>query len=90
MNRKMTLAGVLAASLILASACGNKDDDKTGAAKTGGKVELTYWSWAPNMDKVVEGWNTGHPDIHVTVNKQDGGDPAVTKLLTAIKAGSGA
>ncbi len=31
-----------------------------------------------------------HPDIQVTVNKQDGGDPAVTKLLTAIKAGSGA
>ena len=28
-----------------------------------------------------------HPDIQVTVNKQDGGDPAVTKLLTAIKAG---
>ena len=26
----------------------------------------------------------------MTVNKQAGGDPAVTKLLTAIKAGSGA
>jgi multiple sugar transport system substrate-binding protein len=87
MNRKMTLAGVLAAVLILASGCGGKDDRP---AKNGGKVELTYWSWAPDMDKVVAGWNAAHPDIHVTVNKQDGGDPAVTKLLTAIKAGSGA
>ncbi|MFI6072324.1 ABC transporter substrate-binding protein [Actinoplanes sp. NPDC051343] len=90
MNKKTTLAGVLAATLILTSACGN--DDKAGGTSSsgGGKVELTYWSWAPNMDKVVAGWNATHPDVHVTVNKQDGGDPAVTKLLTAIKAGSGA
>jgi multiple sugar transport system substrate-binding protein len=85
----LPLAGILTAALIMSTGCSNSDD-KTGAAKTGGKVELTYWSWAPNMDKVVDGWNAAHPDIHVTVNKQDGGDPAVTKLLTAIKAGSGA
>jgi len=42
------------------------------------------------MDKVTAIWNKSHPNIQVTVNKQDGGDPAVTKLLTAIKAGSGA
>src|SRR3954471_11279156 len=90
MNKKTTLAGVLAATLIFTGACGN--DDKAGGTSSsgGGKVELTYWSWAPNMDKVVAGWNAAHPDIHVTVNKQDGGDPAVTKLLTAVKAGSGA
>jgi multiple sugar transport system substrate-binding protein len=85
----LPLAGVLAAALILTTACGN-DDKSGGTPKAAGKVELTYWSWAPNMDKVVAGWNSAHPDIHVTVNKQDGGDPAVTKLLTAIKAGSGA
>ena len=39
---------------------------------------------------MVDIWNDEHPDIQVTVNKQDGGDPAITKLLTAIKAGSGA
>jgi multiple sugar transport system substrate-binding protein len=54
------------------------------------KVELTYWTWVPNMDKVVELWNQKNPNIHVTVNKEDGGDATVTKLLTAIKAGSGA
>ncbi|NMO54775.1 extracellular solute-binding protein [Actinoplanes sp. TBRC 11911] len=85
---KKTLV-LLAAALLIAS-CSNGGDSDDQAAKPGEKVELTYWSWAPNMDKVVEGWNAAHPDIHVTVNKQDGGDPAVTKLLTAIKAGSGA
>src|SRR3954447_1932226 len=91
MNKKM-LAGVVAAALLMTTAACSSDDDSSGdsATKPGEKVELTYWSWAPNMDKVVEGWNSTHPDIHVTVNKQDGGDPAVAKLLTAIKAGSGA
>jgi multiple sugar transport system substrate-binding protein len=87
-TKLLPLAGVLAAALIMSTACSGSSA-KTTTASTG-KVELTYWSWAPNMDKVVEGWNAAHPDIHVTVNKQDGGDPAVTKLLTAIKAGSGA
>ncbi|MEV4702360.1 extracellular solute-binding protein [Actinoplanes sp. NPDC049316] len=89
---RKAIGGALAAALLLlAAGCSGSDDDSSGGGTAGGgKVELTYWSWAPNMDKVVEGWNAGHPDIHVTVNKQDGGDPAVTKLLTAIKAGSGA
>ena len=89
MNRKiLPLAGALTAALLLAStACSSSGG---GGDTTGGKVELTYWTWAPNMDKVVEAWNSANPDIQVTVNKQDGGDPAVTKLLTAIKAGSGA
>ncbi|MCU7724989.1 extracellular solute-binding protein [Actinoplanes sp. KI2] len=88
----LPLAGVLTAALMMTTACSGSDDNASSgsSAKPAEKVELTYWTWAPNMDKVVEGWNTAHPDIHVTVNKQDGGDPAVTKLLTAIKAGSGA
>ncbi|GAA2542088.1 extracellular solute-binding protein [Winogradskya consettensis] len=87
---KKALVGVFAASLLLlASGCSGSDDSDTGS-DAGGKVDLTYWTWTPNMDKVVETWNAANPNIHVTVNKQDGGDPAVTKLLTAIKAGSGA
>ncbi|BCJ40595.1 sugar ABC transporter substrate-binding protein [Actinoplanes ianthinogenes] len=88
------LAPVLAtltAAALFTTAC-SSSDDKADTGSTAGteKVALTYWSWAPNMDKVVAGWNSTHPNIQVTVNKQDGGDPAVTKLLTAIKAGSGA
>jgi multiple sugar transport system substrate-binding protein len=89
-KRYLPLAGALAAALLMTTACGADDKSDDGGGTTGGKVALTYWSWAPNMDKVVAGWNSAHPDIQVTVNKQDGGDAAVTKLLTAIKAGSGA
>jgi multiple sugar transport system substrate-binding protein len=89
-KRYLPLAGVLAAALMMTTSACSSDDQKDSAAAAGEKVALTYWSWAPNMDKVVAGWNAAHPDIQVTVNKQDGGDAAVTKLLTAIKAGSGA
>src|SRR5690349_15853224 len=76
----LPLAGMLAAALLLTTACSGSDDDAAAEApKPGEKVALTYWSWAPNMDKVVEIWNASHPDIQVTVNKQDGGDPAVAK-----------
>jgi multiple sugar transport system substrate-binding protein len=42
------------------------------------------------MQNIVNVWNNSHPDIHVNYFKEAQGDPAVTKLLTAIKAGSGA
>lgn len=93
--RKSFRAGavaMLAAATMLAAGCsagptaGSQDSADSDPNQ---KVELTYWAWA-NMDKVVELWNEKNPTIHVTLNKQDGGDPAVTKLLTAVKAGSGA
>ncbi|MFC7528192.1 ABC transporter substrate-binding protein [Actinoplanes sp. GCM10030250] len=83
---------VAALTLFAVTACSSSSDSDSDSSsgEASGPVSLTYWSWAPNMDKVVEAWNAKNPNIKVTVNKQDGGDPAVTKLLTAIKAGSGA
>ncbi|WP_232525034.1 ABC transporter substrate-binding protein [Nocardioides mangrovicus] len=81
-STRLCLAVLLTALTLLAAGCGGGSAD--------GPVKLTFWTWAPNMDKVVAVWNEKHPDIQVTVNKQDGGDPAVTKLLTAVKAGKGA
>ena len=75
----------IAALALLTAGC-----SADSGGESSGPVELTYWAWAPNLDKVVDVWNKENPDIQVTVNKQDGGDPAITKLLTAIKAGSGA
>ncbi|QJW38716.1 ABC transporter substrate-binding protein [Cellulosimicrobium protaetiae] len=82
------IAAFAATTVMLVAACSGGSNGGGGSAED--PVELTFWTWAPNMDKVVEIWNEDHPEIQVTVNKQDGGDPAVTKLLTAIKAGSGA
>jgi multiple sugar transport system substrate-binding protein len=79
------LLAATAGTLLLSSACSSGGDDATDA---GGKVELTFWSWVPGIDKVVAQWNTAHPDIHVTVSKQAQGDEEVTKVLTAHKAGN--
>jgi multiple sugar transport system substrate-binding protein len=51
-------------------------------------VKLTYWAWAPNMDKVAAIWNKKNPDITVTVSKQASGGEIVAKLITAKKAGN--
>jgi multiple sugar transport system substrate-binding protein len=62
--------------------------DSGSGSDSGQKVELSFWSWVPNIDKVVALWNGAHPDIHVTVSKQAQGDAEVTKVLTAAKAGN--
>lgn len=90
------VAAMVAATALLLAACSGGSSDSTSTATgsaqggSGESVKLTFWTWAPNMDKIVKVWNSEHPKIQVTVNKQDAGDPAVTKLLTAIKAGKGA
>lgn len=86
-----TKAGAaLAATAVLAAGCSAGSGSTGDGSEPTGPVELTFWTWAPNIEKVVDLWNADNPDIQVVVNKQDGGDPAVTKLLTAIEAGSGA
>ncbi len=80
------IAALVVATALLTAGCSGTSSGSNDSAP----VDLTYWSWAPNMDKIVDIWNKQNPDIHVTYVKVDSGDPAVTKLLTAIKAGSGA
>lgn len=68
------------------AACGSEDAGEDSS----GPVSLTYWTWTPGMDKVVDLWNEGpgkKDRITVTVKKQASGDTLVTKILTAHKAG---
>src|SRR3954471_6910324 len=76
---RAVLAAAAAGSLLLGAAGCSGSDDNTDATKPGGKVELTFWSWVPGIDKVVDQWNSAHPDVHVTVSKQAQGDEEVTK-----------
>lgn len=70
------------ATTALAAGCGSSDDSGSGP------VELTYWAWAPGLERVVEIWNEANPDVQVTVKEQAGGDDLVTKTLTAAQAGN--
>jgi multiple sugar transport system substrate-binding protein len=74
-------AAVMAAALL----AGCSSSGSSGKADSG-PVNLTYWAWAPGLDKVVAIWNKSHPKIQVTVKKQASGDDLVTKIITAAKA----
>lgn len=78
------LAVTLGVSLV--AACGSGDDGDTETDN--GKAELSFWSWVPNIEKVVDKWNADNPDIQIKLSKQAGGGDIVTKVLTANKAGN--
>ena len=81
---------LLVGQLVVRPACRRPSSSRrrSGQAASGQKVTLTFWTWVPNMDKVVAIWNKAHPDIQVQVQAQAGGDAELTKLLTAAKAGN--
>ncbi|MEV4050291.1 sugar ABC transporter substrate-binding protein [Amycolatopsis sp. NPDC049688] len=92
-RRLRRLGAVLAAAgLALATAaCGSTDAAAPAAAAcapSGGKVELSFWSWLPGIDQAVALWNQGHPGIHVTVEQTPQGNQGTyNKMFTALKAG---
>ena len=77
-------AMALAASVALLAACNSGTDP----AQPAEKVNLTFWTWVPNIDAVVAKWNAANPNIQVTASNQAQGDELVTKLLTADQAGN--
>ncbi|MEC3974990.1 ABC transporter substrate-binding protein [Amycolatopsis sp. H20-H5] len=88
------IAAVVAAVALTAAgvtACGGQDGPAAtsgGCTPAGGKVELTFWSWVPGIDQAVAAWNSGHPDIHVTVEQTPQGNQGTyNKMFTALKAG---
>ncbi|MFF5978802.1 ABC transporter substrate-binding protein [Streptomyces olindensis] len=86
-RRLVTSAVALTLGATTLAACGSDSGDSETES---GPVSLTYWTWTPGMDKVVDLWNKGpgkKDRITVTVKKQASGDTLVTKILTAHKAG---
>ena len=78
-------------SLALIAGCGgdsDSDQPSAPAESSGEPVQLSFWSWAPNIAKVVDIWNEKNPDIQVKVSQPAQGDDLMTKLITASKAGN--
>ncbi|MFI9582005.1 ABC transporter substrate-binding protein [Streptomyces sp. NPDC052236] len=90
MRRRFVVTSIaIALATTTLAACGSDDDSAGGSDKDApdsGPVSLTYWAWAPGMDKVADIWNKKNPNIKVTVKKQASGDDLVTKIITAAKA----
>ena len=84
---------LLTASLPLASAQSTgeyKEPDYTKFKPEEGQITLEFWSWVGGLDEVVKGFEKAYPNIKVHVNNIGGGPAEYTKLMTALKAGSGA
>ncbi|MFB6829489.1 ABC transporter substrate-binding protein [Streptomyces hydrogenans] len=86
-RRSLAAATAVLLGATALTACGSDSGGEAGAES--GPVELTYWAWAPGMDKVAALWNAKHPEVKVTVQKQASGDDLVTKIITAAKAHKG-
>jgi len=74
---------VVVATVLAAAGCSS-----SSSSTSAGPINLTFWSWVPNIAKVTALWNASHPGIHVAATETVAGDPEMTKLLTAAKAGN--
>ena len=86
MKRTRTSAVIagLGAAAVLLSGCSS-----AGTGASGGTVNLTYWAWAPNLQKVVDVWNKQNPKIQVKYTEAAGASDLPPKLLSAERAGNG-
>ncbi|WP_406192605.1 sugar ABC transporter substrate-binding protein [Kitasatospora sp. NBC_01560] len=92
-SRRRLLALVPAAALAFTlTACGSDaapavSADPSAALDT--ETTLTFWTWAPNIDKTVALFEKKYPKIKVNVVNAGQSAAEYTKLQTAVKAGSG-
>jgi multiple sugar transport system substrate-binding protein len=86
-----------AAGVLMLAACSQSPTSGPSGATTpeartpGEKVQLTFWSWVPGVDKAVALWNQENPDVQVKLEKIPSGSAGgYAKMHSALKAGNGA
>ena len=87
-----TIAVVSAVALAACSGGGSPSGSSSASstcAPSSGKVNLTFTSWVPGMDKVVELWNKKNPDIQVKAQTGPSGNSGTYQnFFNEIKAGN--
>jgi len=53
-------------------------------------VEISFWSWVPNIQTAIDLFNKTHPNIHVKLTYNVGPPTIYTKYFTVIQAKKGA
>lgn len=60
----------------------------SAAAGSRHRINLTFWSWVPGIEKSVNLWNATHPDVHVQFDSITAGQAGgYAKLFSALRAG---
>ncbi|MGO2751085.1 MAG: ABC transporter substrate-binding protein [Pseudoclavibacter sp.] len=85
-TRLVSAFSALTVSTLLLAGCAA--DPGSPDAAPDGPITLEYWSWAPNIEKIVDVWNESHPDVQVNVNTSVAATEIVAKLGAAKQAGS--
>lgn len=84
-------AAALAAGFALAG-CGDgggADGKEPRERKKGQRIQLTFWSWVPGIDKPVDLWNRKNPEVQVKVEKVSAvNGEQYAKMHAAVKAGN--
>jgi multiple sugar transport system substrate-binding protein len=63
--------------------------DAAACASSEGKVNLTFTSWIPGIEEVVDVWNTENPDIQVKVQTGPNGNSGTYQnFFNQLKAGN--
>ena len=86
-------AAAAIATVFATAACASSPatSTATGSTNASGKVQLTFWSWVPGVDKAVNLWNTQNPNIQVKLDMTPTGSSGTyAKMFAALKAGKGA
>jgi multiple sugar transport system substrate-binding protein len=72
--------------VVVMAACGGASSTGSSSSSSG-PVNLTFWSWVPNIQTSIDLFNSTHPGIHVTLNSVTAGNNGTyAKMFTAIKA----
>ena len=83
--RMMSVCFALVMVIVMAACGGSSPTASTPTSS--GPVNLTFWSWVPNIQTSVDLFNSTHPGIHVTLNTVTAGNNGTyAKMFTAIKA----
>lgn len=97
MRRTGVGAGLLAATLLVAAACGAGDSDPGGtvdegdiddALEDGG--ELLVWGWGNAIEPMIEEFMAEHPQVSIEFANVGAGPDHFTAVENAMAAGSGA
>ncbi len=102
-RQRRTLIAAAAAASLVAAACGSSSAASSTATTTGSSgstsasaspgstsvVNLTFWSWVPNIQSAVTLWNQTHPTIQVHLDETAGGVAGTyAKMFSALQAGN--
>ncbi|QNE37615.1 ABC transporter substrate-binding protein [Leifsonia shinshuensis] len=92
---RMVAAAVGLTAALALTACSGQGASSTSTAASGdckpssGKVNLTFTTWVPGMDKVVDLWNSKNPNIQVKFQTGPSGNAGTYQnFFNQIKAGN--